>query len=972
MMARFQPARPSRWKCPMLQIERSIIRRIGLAVLSVLIAHLLMLPFHHLMGRSIFLFFFLAVLFSSWKGGLLSGILATILSVFSAHYYLFLESSYLTAPTWSDVPRLAIFIIVALIVSYFVDTARVSRQELEEAHRRLEERVRQQRAELELAGETLKEEISVRKDTEEALFESEAKFKDLFDNAPVGYHELDIEGRIVRINGTELTMLGYKADEVIDHNFSDFVAEGNVIVPATCDENHTDSTTELTLRKKDGSLLYVLAEDRLTRTADGKVTGIRTTLLDNTARRSAEAELAQERYLLNSLVENFPASIWFKDHESRFIKVNRHTALWFGAKDNTEMIGKSHFDYLPEDQAQLSFEEENRVMKMGIPIISKEKKQTIAGGREIWVSTTKLPLRDKDGKICGTFGITLDITERKRVQQVLAEERNLLRTLIDNLPEYIYIKDTESRFVLNNEAHIRVLGASSQDELIGQTDFDRFPKEFATRYYEDERELIKTGHPKLSYEEPSVDAEGEKIWVLTTKIPLRDSQGWIVGFVGVSRDITNRKRMEEALIRARDELEVRVEERTAELLMSNQALQDEIAERQRIEEALRENEERLARILETNADGISIVNKSGRIVFVNSSAERILGLRRAGITERTYDDKAWKITRADGSPIPKEELPFSKVMSTGRLVYGIEHSIERPDGKRVILSVNSAPLFDESGTITGVVSSISDITERKKAEEERAQLLIREREARKEAEAANRAKDEFLAILSHELRTPLHSVLGWARLLRTGKLDGSTLGRAYETIERNAKHQAQLIEDLLDVSRIAVGKLRMEAGPVDFIGIVNTVLDSIRPSAEAKGIRLVSILDISLGTVKGDAGRLQQVVGNLLSNAIKFTPANGQVELKLVKEGQYAKVSVKDTGQGISRDFLPHVFEIFRQADTTITRRHGGLGLGLAIAHHIVALHRGTITAESEGEGRGATFTVTLPLENDSKASQAG
>ena len=254
------------------------------------------------------------------------------------------------------------------------------------------------------------------------------------------------------------------------------------------------------------------------------------------------------------------------------------------------------------------------------------------------------------------------------------------------------------------------------------------------------------------------------------------------------------------------------------------------------------------------------------------------------------------------------------------------------------------------------------IDELKRAEEERDALLVREQEARAEAEAANRLKDEFLAIVSHELRTPLTPIIGWAHMLRTGIPNEMTYAQALEAIERNAQIQVQLINDLLDVSRIITGKLYLDIGQVNLDAVIESALDVMRPAADAKGVRILYRRDSEVGPVSGDRGRLQQVVWNLLSNAVKFTPEGGQVEVRLERVGSQAKITVSDTGEGISPNFLPYVFDRFRQADSTTTRDHGGLGLGLAIVRHLVELHGGTVYAESAGKGQGATFSVSIPL----------
>jgi signal transduction histidine kinase/ActR/RegA family two-component response regulator len=261
----------------------------------------------------------------------------------------------------------------------------------------------------------------------------------------------------------------------------------------------------------------------------------------------------------------------------------------------------------------------------------------------------------------------------------------------------------------------------------------------------------------------------------------------------------------------------------------------------------------------------------------------------------------------------------------------------------------------------GAADLRSAAVELRRRDDERLQLLAAERDARADAEAANRSKDEFLATLSHELRTPLNSILGWAQLLRMGVLPADEASQGLETIERNAKSQAQLVDDLLDLSRIIAGKLRVETRAVDLVAVVEGALDSARPAAEAKGISVVPVLDAHAGPVAGDAGRLQQVAWNLLSNAIKFTPRGGRVDVWLRSTGADAELTVSDSGAGIRAEFLPHVFDRLLQGDASSTRRHGGLGLGLAIVRHLVELHGGTVSADSRGEGRGSTFTVRLP-----------
>ncbi|MEA5599721.1 ATP-binding protein [Nostoc sp. UHCC 0252] len=294
--------------------------------------------------------------------------------------------------------------------------------------------------------------------------------------------------------------------------------------------------------------------------------------------------------------------------------------------------------------------------------------------------------------------------------------------------------------------------------------------------------------------------------------------------------------------------------------------------------------------------------------------------------------------------------------------FRIEYRLRRKDGVYRWIIDAANPWFGVDGEFKGYIGSVIDITERKNAEAERDRLLKLEQAARTEAETANRIKDEFLAVLSHELRSPLNPILGWARLLQTREFQAAEIKKAIATIERNAKLQAQLIEDLLDVSRILQGKLNLKMFPVNLVLVIEAGLETIRLAAEAKDIHIQTMLDASLGQVLGDSGRLQQVIWNLLSNAVKFTPEGGQINIQLERIDTQAQITVSDTGKGINPDFIPYVFEYFRQADGTTTRKFGGLGLGLAIVRHLVELHGGTIWAESLGEGQGAIFTIRLPL----------
>jgi signal transduction histidine kinase/DNA-binding response OmpR family regulator len=317
-----------------------------------------------------------------------------------------------------------------------------------------------------------------------------------------------------------------------------------------------------------------------------------------------------------------------------------------------------------------------------------------------------------------------------------------------------------------------------------------------------------------------------------------------------------------------------------------------------------------------------------------------------------------------GTPIFSSTQVYGWLYLTDKI--GADEFSEADERLAVTLSTQVAVAYENARLYTEAQRHASElqqeIAEREQAEEERARMLVREQAARAEAEAANRTKDEFLATLSHELRTPLTAILGWSHLLQTNKFDDKSTARALETIERNARSQSQLIDDLLDVSRIITGKLRLDIRPVELTKIVEAVVESSRPAADAKTIQFDVALDKSASPVLGDATRLQQVVWNLFSNAVKFTPEGGRVKVRLERTDAHAQIIVSDNGQGINPQFLPVIFDRFRQADGSTTRKHGGLGLGLAIARHLIEMHGGTIKAHSEGINQGASFTVQLPL----------
>ena len=383
----------------------------------------------------------------------------------------------------------------------------------------------------------------------------------------------------------------------------------------------------------------------------------------------------------------------------------------------------------------------------------------------------------------------------------------------------------------------------------------------------------------------------------------------------------------------------------------------DITERNQVERKLREQ----AEMLDLAHDAIFAWEMDGAISYWNRAAEEIYGYAREEAVGRVSHELL------ETEAVEDMDAILDSLRLSGRWQGELRHRTK--DGREIV--VESRMTLVERNGHRLVLETNRDITERKRAEQERERLLESENAARREAEHANHAKDEFLALLSHELRTPLTPMLGWIRILRRRQVRPEDHDSALEKIERSVESEIKLVSDLLDVSRVITGKMTLNIQTLDFSGIVSAAVEVARSSAEAKEIALVVVTDKREALVSGDPDRLQQVVLNLVSNAIKFTPPGGRVEARLGRDGAQLELIVKDTGQGISPEFLPHVFERFRQADSSIARAHGGLGLGLSITKRLVELHQGSIHAESEGEGRGSTFTVKLPFAVNHRAPSA-
>jgi PAS domain S-box-containing protein len=482
-----------------------------------------------------------------------------------------------------------------------------------------------------------------------------------------------------------------------------------------------------------------------------------------------------------------------------------------------------------------------------------------------------------------------------------------LSAIIESAEDAIVTKTLEGIITSWNKGAQRIFGYTP-DEVIGKSVTVLIPE----GHLDEEPAILarlRAGERIEHYETVRVRKDGTEIDISLTVSPIVGPKGEIVGASKIARDITEQKR-------ARQELD--------------------------------EASERLKLALSAARLGDWSWDAKTDVVTLSETAARMFDIP-AG-PHMTWADMRNLLHAEDRE---KARIGVEKALAE-HTDYDVEYRVNHADGSEVWVSAKGRGIY-ENGSVVGMLGFVQDITKRKAAEIENERLY-------RQAEESGRLKEEFLATISHELRTPLSAILGWARMLRLGQLSSEHTAKALDTIERNARAQAQLVDDLLDVSRIMTGKLRMDVRPSDPNAFIDAAVESVRPAAEAKGVRVTKVVDTGAVAIPGDPVRLQQVVWNLLSNAIKFTPRGGRVQITSERVNSHLEIVVIDTGQGISPEFLPHVFDRFRQADQKTSRQHGGMGLGLAIVRHLVELHGGTVSAESAGEGKGATFRVMLPI----------
>ncbi len=732
-----------------------------------------------------------------------------------------------------------------------------------------------------------------------------------------------LDGVITSWNKSAERIFGYKAEEVLGKSIL-------VLIPS---DRHDEESMILTKiragervehyktirRRKDGTLIDISLTISPIKGPNGKIIGASKIAHEiEDIEQTQQLRASEERYrtLFNSIDEGFCIIELIFDEagkpvDYRFLEINPAFERLTGIPADEALRGA------PISQLVPNFEERwyqlyGNVVLTGEPVRAVEGSEAM--GRWFDVNAFRIG-GQKSRKVAVLFN---NITDRKRAEDELRKSDARLRLALDIAGISTFEIDLITDAVQTDEIGREIYGFEKDEPLTFAKVQSHFhPDDYDHVLQSVSSALSPTGSDEFEVEQRIIRANGETRWIRVRGRAFFEGEGKArraVTCLGTYIDITEHKQAE---------------------LEREQLLKQLETERSRLQ------------YLFTKAPAFVATLRGPEHVFelTNPAYLQLIGHR----------DVIGKTAREALPEIEGQgffEL-LDNVFQTGEAFTGRELSVELqrdPAGaleQRVVNFVYQ-PIFEVDGSVSGIFAHGVDITEQV--------------QARKEAETANRAKDEFLATLSHELRTPLNAILGWSRMLNEGTLNEDTKKRALETIQRNAQVQSQLIDDILDVSRIISGKLKLEVRPIELSSVVESAIESVLPAAQAKEIRLQRVLDSGSSMISGDPNRLQQVIWNLLSNAVKFTPKGGRVQIRLERVNSHVEIIVTDSGIGISPEVLPYIFDRFRQADSATTRRYGGLGLGLAIVRHLVEMHGGTVEAESKGEEQGAIFTVRLPL----------
>jgi PAS domain S-box-containing protein len=754
--------------------------------------------------------------------------------------------------------------------------------------------------------------------------ELDEHFQTAFDHAPIGMIIADRQGRFLRVNHAFSRLVGRSAEELLGSDSRAFTHPDDVTVTRqTVERAPSSKNNPLHLLKryihKDGSIVWARTSLSAQFGEDGQPKYLIGTAEDITEQNRTREELVETRRKLRSaLIAGEVATYEWDVHSDRLWGDANFDQIFATERDEDGTAPLSRF------VAAIHPDDRDRVMTAVNHTVATGAEydieyRVINGSLERWVSARGRLERDDDQDIVRFHGVVLDITARKRAEQELERRSRLYNAFLSNTQDLAYLVDREGRFVFANRALLALWGMSLE-EVSGKTLYDLgYPKWHADMNMREFAEVIeakKTIHGSVPYTSPT-GVHGTYEYVFS---PVLDDDGNVELIAGTSRDV---------------------------------------AERMKAAETQRQLSEQLRLALEAAHMGWWQYDVATGQLYLD---QRTLAIFGSGDRPRTYQDVMARMVPEDARAV---DAAFQAALDPGHPhPYEVEYRLRMEDGSIRWIVSKGQPTFAGEGQDRRAVTFVGtalDITEAKLAEVALQEALESERAARSEAERASRMKDEFLATLSHELRTPLAAVLGWAQILGAGA-SPEEVEEGIAVIARNARAQAQIIDDLLEMSRIVSGKIRLDVQPLRLVDVVRAAVATVQAAADAKSVTIrVSTNDEKL-RISGDVNRLQQVFWNVLSNAVKFTPTGGSVDVELVRGAAHVEVCVRDTGDGIRPEFLPFVFDRFRQADATTARRHGGLGLGLAIVRQLTELHGGTVRVESDGPGRGATFFVRLPV----------
>jgi PAS domain S-box-containing protein len=808
-----------------------------------------------------------------------------------------------------------------------LDNERVTAESaLYKAYTDVQRRLGEQTAELMRANQDLWAEMIERERLEGDLWRDREELADIFENAPVCAHRISPDGIILWANQTDLHLLGYSRNEYVGHHMSEFHADPSVVdeMLGRLWQGEDLDNYEVHLRAKDGSIRLVqISSNSLWK--DNNLVYAHCYTRDITESRLIEDSLLEseknawlEVERAEAIYQASPIGMALVDYNLRYVRVNQVMGEMLGQVSGLPLeriIGVTSREFAPQ-LAGLTETHFSRVFGGGESLVNIELRPKTAAGAGVerdWLASF-YPLKDSDGVTLGVNVVAQDITERKQTELRLQERDALYQRIVDCSRLMVWMSGPDRVLNFFNKGWLDYTGRRLEQELENGWVEGVHPEDFA-RCLETYVEAFNVGSD-FEMEHRLRRRDGEYRWVLNHGAPWMNSDGTLAGYIGFCLDIH---------------------------------------ERREAEDALRSSEEFSRGILENSADRIEALNLDGKLISMNRRGLKIMEIDDFSMYAGADWVDLWESEWRDGA---RQAIEAAKTGAEGRFT----GSCKTMKGALKWWEAMVSLARDRRGNPTCLVAILRDITETREIENERDDLLSRERVAREEAEDANRLKDEFLATVSHELRAPLNAIQGWVKLLRNGKLNPEEAARALETVERSTRAQNRIISDLLDVSRIITGKLRLNVRPLQPSVVIESVVDSLAAAAEAKEISIELALDREAGPISGDSDRLRQILWNLIANAIKFSYKQGRVEVKLERVGSNVEITVSDMGAGIASDFLPYVFDRFRQGDGSSTRRQGGLGLGLAIVRHLTEMHGGSVRAESAGVDQGAAFSLKFPL----------